>query len=1362
MPFRAQTLDTGFTAYQAPKVDPVPTERSGGLFQLADNWKEIQKDFGVVTAAFRLENDVVAGIDLLTRPVYEPDPTFDVVSALKTDGLWEDYSDNFLGVGSKAEYDAVAGRIAQEQKDRLTLSAADMEGMAAAMFAGLVSPTVLLPFVGQARGARAVGIGIGAGLAGGAAQELPLQFAQETRTGMESVSSIAMSTVLGGVLGGAVAFARAKPSELAKLIDELDTDGTHGGQAISIPRVQSVGAASARQPLALASAMGLEHNVGQISPVVRGLTSRFEQARWMMAQLADAGLEFAGKVAAAVGGNVENRIKTWYGPADKVLRGFDDAYARYHYGVGANKPLAVQRANLAGMNPNRTKLSRKEFKTEVGRAMQAGDQHSIPEVAEMAAMIRKEIYEPMFERAKEVGIYKAAKEGAETLGDVSYLNRVYNTEAIQARQAKFEEILASHYETKLVDEFRADFNKLQTRANKDAERVADFARSPDEIKQLREDFENQLRGLDSDRDAELVELEAAVFDKQSAARSFGRGTPERKMANAEARALVDEGGEALAEVRARRAEIRRRLTNLRRAQSAIAERHAKKLDKIDRAEELNFNTLRSFLRKGQKIVAQFDTMTDEVLDAEISKLKNTFADSAARFDRNEERVAKIFDDEFEGDVPTSPFVQAAKIESDTFDKMTAVAEAIEDAELLDRAAMRDAVQAMLDEATRRTQGIVERRAVRNARLAEQAKALDPEAAAARVAEINEGIGTRQKSFTESWRERGADDIDPATGAANFKGYAKEMANTTTRKILGTHMRLPGIDMILEPKGAELARVLDIDSRLLRDDDGLDFLEMDSEKLMMMYVRTLGPDIELTRAFGDDFLGKGMGDGQATLNENWLKLADEAEATKQFVIEQMKAGKNPETGKPKTYTQEQIDKRALELSKEFSNLQRDMQAVIGRMRHTWGVPADPRGFGARAAKIASNVNVLRYMSNVTISSIPDIARPVMKYGLLKTFKHGYIPFIKGLGKLQLSARQLRLAGGALDVTLHSRAAQVYDVGDYMVRGSKFEKGLEYATSKIGVVALFDYWTTAMKQIAGSTANAMAMDSLRIVAGGAKASAKDLEEATRFLAANGIDDSYARRIWKQVENGGGEDVNGVMWANTEDWVDPEAVTAFNAMLVREVDNTIITPGVERPLIMDSNLGTRLLFQFKSFGASSTTKTFLAGAQSMRQGDMAFVQGGLISLAMGTLSYYIYAQIAGGTVKDEMETALAEGNWQRFADEAINRSGLLGIGADAQAAFASTPLAKFTTFDGERFSRRGGDPLYEELIGPTYGDLLPRVANIAAGAAGAIVKQTPGEVPFGDLRRLMPLQNMTILRKLYDQIEEGAKAYFPESDE
>lgn len=1404
MPLIEQKLDTGFAAYQRPEIERPPAPNNSSLQGLGALITGDLNEFNRITsesaktigAAFRMENDVLNMLDLAQRPQYKADPTFDVVAQLKADDLWENAAENFLGVNSREEYLAIKARMTQEEKDRQTLAAAGVGGFVAQMTAGLLSPTALLPFVGGLRGAKAVGAGIGMGFAGGALQEIPLQLAQETRSLNESVSSVAMSTVLGGVLGGAVAYFGRNLDEVGEelvRLENADMAVPRGGSTISNTSPASVGAASAEGPVpellrmsplpkfidplwdayimpvtsavgnltipnSLNNVPGLRRVAGRslgeltpdlirrVFPVVYNLSVDAKTPRQLTARLSDSGLQVRG---APVGGTVENRIRTYDAPLAAARDQFKRVFARYTFGAEAGNKVGAP--TLAPLLKRKEKLKFTDFRAEVGRAMRSGDQHEIPEVSEMAKYLRTEVYDPLFKAAKEQGLFKNVPD--EVLGDSSYLNRVYDLDIVSARKPEFIEKLANHYNEKLTQEFREAAAKLQESSRRLEERAEDFGRSDDEITALRAEFEERLTALEEGRGEGLVDLEEQLADLRADARAAPRGSEERKALNEQIKSLESEGGEALVETRATRSEIKRRLKNLRQARAVLEKKQQAKIDKIERAEDLSFNTLTRLVKRGQKVLKELDNVSDAKLEAELSALKNQFAAAAAKYDRNEERIAGVFDDDFIDDVPTSPFVQAAKIESTTFDKMTDVAEAIEQLDVFDRNIARDAIQAGLDDAIMRAQSIVERRGVRNARLAEQAQGLDPAAAAARIDDLRVQAKAKSLEFSETWRTRGADDLDPVTGVADFRNHARNMAEATTDKILGINMRLPGFEMIMNPKDAELARVLDIDSNsLLSKEDGVSFLVDDAEELMSRYVRTLAPDIELHRAFGDFAPDLEMNVEFKRLNEEYLAILTRTQ-------EQMRAGINPKTGKKVStpYTQRQIDEASKRVTDEQKRVKDNLTALIERARYQRGLPKDPAALGHRAGRVARNLNVTRFMGGVVISSLPDIARPIMKYGLIRTASQGYIPFIKRMmsGKMLrdgMTNRHLRATGAGLDMAMQGRMQAVFGTEDYIRGGTKIEKGLEWTANRMGNIAAFAPWTDIGKQIAGSIANARLMDSLAVVAGGEKASARELKEAVDFLANGGVDDELARRMWTASQQEGGADlVDGQWWANTEMW-DPEARRAYSAFMYRETANTIITPGIDMPLFMDSGPIARLLFQFKSFGMTSTTRALMAGLQ---QRDMAFYTGATISLALGALSYYTYANIVGGPILAEMQKNFAEGNWDKFADEAINRSGLLGIGAEVQSIGSAIPgVADKVTFSGKRSTRQGASNLFEAVAGPTFGDLANTTSQVITGA------YSPTQGTLHQMRTLTPLQNHTLLRGIYDQIEDGIAAKLPEN--
>jgi len=104
-------------------------------------------------------------------------------------------------------------------------------------------------------------------------------------------------------------------------------------------------------------------------------------------------------------------------------------------------------------------------------------------------------------------------------------------------------------------------------------------------------------------------------------------------------------------------------------------------------------------------------------------------------------------------------------------------------------------------------------------------------------------------------------------------------------------------------------------------------------------------------------------------------------------------------------------------------------------------------------------------------------------------------------------------------------------------------------------------------------------------------------------------------------------------------------------------------------------------------------------------------------------------------------------KFADEAINRSGLLGVFSEVQRFGERIPATQpFMSFSGDRTSRRGGDDIMDVLLGPTGG---------AAKSAAKVLQNLdqPTRSTLHEARTLAPFQNLLYWRQLLDQIEAAS---------
>lgn len=1566
MPSRAYNLDTGFdhnplalTPPSTPEVAPRP----GGLFDIGGNLAAMGQDIEVLAAGFRQESAVINGFQYLTQPKYVYDPTFNVESKLKETGLWDDHRWNFMNVESEQEFNDVAQKVAQEEKDKATLAASGFQGFVAMAMAGIIDPTILLPFVGPGvKGAKAFAVGAGYGLLGGALQEIPLQLNQETRTAQESVNSVAMSTVLGGVLGGAVGFLNRPMKEIADgMVGPQDGQAIPGYEGI-VPGGSSGGAkfagesAGALQPSYASVTFRLPDGsyktvdpldaIANISPVARQINQdELLVARDGMAQLSNAGLRQEGNVrgiSGAPGGDVEELVKAWDALQYPSERKINDLFEQYVFGNTGRKVAPVIRSAIQAKRSGL--LSRAEFKRRV--SLQLFDEEvvdAIPEVVEAAQFIRKEFYDKVLEAATAPDV-KLFETPDSVKGDKSYLNRDYLKSAITKDLPGFIRILKDNFKAKLDDDFAKQFAKYQQQQAKAKTQLDDLKRPIDEVERLRAEFVDKLKKLDESRTEDEINLEDFIADARSSARST-KLTPEEKAATRAAAAELEaSGGPRLAARREERRALKTRINNLNRSRAMIEQRRLQKLDRIDGVEEEQLGSLNRVVRSAQKFLAKLEGASDESLDGLVSELKNKFAKAGDEFDRGEERISKVlgrqtteletinpnklvvkggeyqlrhvystaevpenfqFSDNFTGDrydgdsggvygdgvylasdpkwingdldrfrssdlpkldvtfkpknalhltpetaneiakkagttnpaelakwaeangydslivdgwddfieelnqkypmgeealafIPIPKHLQKLVSELDPADfgmmsrqaldrgeistqrakelevklrgldsdgaqdqvvvfdttsikvngpakgdfsrvgfeskspvtldnellgldlrqqdragRLSDIAEELERVESTDREALRGLIQEGLDESLSKVNALNSRRAVRAAKLEKEVETLDPKLIDAKVEKLTEKLRGRTEEFIEKARLGGSDATDLEKGSASFDRYAEESADTVAHKILGSNLRLPGIDILFGERGSELERVLNIDSKEL-----IDFLETDISKLMRAHLRTFGPDIEIAKKFGEP-----------DARQLFQRLTEEYTAKAKLLKKEMTAaGKTPE----------QIGKRLEKLGANFDQSKRDLIGTIQRVRHQYGIPANPAGVGTRMGHLMLNVNTLRFMGNVTISSVLDVAAPVQKYGLLSVMRDAYLPLISNLKLVKMNAREAQLAGTMVDLLTHARSLELKGVFTDVVRGTKAEKLVEYAASRMGMVALFDYWTTAMKQVTSLVANGKISRSITYLMEDT-GSAGARKEATAFLAQNGIDGTMAQRIYEQMQlPGGGEKVNGVWYPNTEAWTDADAVRAYRASLAGEVDDTIVTPGLERPLVTNVNLPARMLFQFKSFGLSATTKIMMAGMQNNgagRAADMAI--GSMLSLALGTLSYYLWATSVGGQTQQEMLNATPE----KWATEAFLRSGLIGVFGDG------LKMAQSILGLQDSNSQYYSDDIGEAFGGPSYA--LAESLRQAAVEPKRRVHQ---------LRLVAPLQNHFLLRRFYDQMEAAFGAPRP----
>lgn len=505
------------------------------------------------------------------------------------------------------------------------------------------------------------------------------------------------------------------------------------------------------------------------------------------------------------------------------------------------------------------------------------------------------------------------------------------------------------------------------------------------------------------------------------------------------------------------------------------------------------------------------------------------------------------------------------------------------------------------------------------------------------------------------------------------------------------------DGLTKHAGFTKARTLNIPDERIKD-----FLESDVNYVMENYIRQVAPEIELTKRFGRVDM-----DGQIkAITEDYNRLISEAATPKE---------------------------RA-KLEKRRDADLRDIRAMRDRLLGTYGAPKDPASFFVRAGRVARHVNFLRLLGGMTISSLPDMARPIMQHGLRSALKP-LGKMMTDISKMRIAKADLREMGIGLEYALSSRSKVIADLNDPYSRRSFLERGLEWSSQKFGNFTLMNQYTDTMKMWSGLITQSKVLNAAKAVAGGKKLSKKEITK----LAHIGIDESMLHRIADQYSRHG-EDLDGLLTGHSHMWDDRVVREAFQSAILKDVRTTVITPGIgDTPLMMSSELG-KIVMQFKTFFFATHNRALVSGIQS---GDASFYYGALLQVGLGSLVYVLKSMMAGREINTDPANLVKEGlDWSGmmgWLGEPNNVLENLSGGTYGMSAMFGGPPAS-------RYQSRNG---IGALLGPTF-DLGGDIKNITAG----VLNGEFDDREVRSVRKLLPFQNLFYLAPLLNQVEEQMK--------
>lgn len=472
----------------------------------------------------------------------------------------------------------------------------------------------------------------------------------------------------------------------------------------------------------------------------------------------------------------------------------------------------------------------------------------------------------------------------------------------------------------------------------------------------------------------------------------------------------------------------------------------------------------------------------------------------------------------------------------------------------------------------------------------------------------------------------------------------------------------------------------------------DFLENDIEKVAARYVQQMSPDVELMRRFGS------------------VDLQAEQKAIMDDYAELMKNATS--------------EKERIKLGKQMDADIRDLAAMRDRIRGVYNI-ADSDNVWVRAQRVMRDLNYMRLLGGVVAASIPDVARIVGAEGIARVFGSGLGPLIKNTKAFKMAAREAKLYGVGTDALMGGRAEIIADVADYAQGGTAFERGVRSAANKFSSVNLMNYWTAGIKQLHAVTMQTRVADDLL------------KGKYDKRLGQLGISEADAKNMAGELKKHA-QKIDGVWVFNTKDWDSPALSQMWGAAIRKESDRVIIVPGQEKPLFMSTEAG-KTIGQFKTFMFSATQRVMISTLQKQ---DKHYIQSVLGLVSLGMMSYAFKQWDAGRELSDDPKAWVAEG---------IDRSGMLGILMEANNTmekisgntYGLRPMLGVSA-PASRYASRSA---LDSAVGPSFG----LIGDILKVATAATDQRDWADSDTRAIRRLIPGQNLSILRQGLDKLEQ-----------
>lgn len=354
--------------------------------------------------------------------------------------------------------------------------------------------------------------------------------------------------------------------------------------------------------------------------------------------------------------------------------------------------------------------------------------------------------------------------------------------------------------------------------------------------------------------------------------------------------------------------------------------------------------------------------------------------------------------------------------------------------------------------------------------------------------------------------------------------------------------------------------------------------------------------------------------------------------------------------------------AEKLHAEGERMVRDLSEVRDRIKG--GVYDGAPDWLRFASNQFRKANLSRFVGGFTLTSLTDAATLALQHG-------GFLQLMARTGRATVremrraqkeDPRGFRAMVASFEVSQGlSAAARRIDSEDLMGEGGRgfgvgrtrrWSSAVDRTTEKVSEIAVslsgLPLMTRYLKTVAALNLSGRIDDMVR--------GYKDLPVADRAtLASLGIGRREAGRMLKFLERHGSRNEEGLFDPGLEKWTGDDGLLAardFRLAILRDMNRSVITPGVADTPSMMSKTHGKLLFQFMSHGFASISRLLIPMFQrGVYLKDRKAYQAFLTLLVSGTFVVLGKDLIRG---EDPMERFRPE-NARQFAYDIVDRSGL-----------------------------------------------------------------------------------------------------------